>query len=121
MTGLRKYFKVIISRNALDESKGYLLLGGDPAVTCDFGDDFCLIDDQSWDSDHVLIKMNFFGIDVRPLVAAKLAGTPLDTFAPLDDHFIHASPYAGDPDDDYFLRLLEAFKDNYSPEKLLTA
>jgi len=119
--GLRQYFDLIVARHVLDESKGLLLLGGEPEKSYDFGGDFCLIDDQDWDANHTLIKMNFFGIDVRPVVDARKAENPLEYFAPIADHLIQAPAYEGDPEDDFFLRLLEAFKANYFPEEKLTA
>jgi len=115
--GIREHFDLIVSRHILEFSKGLLLLGGDPDCSYDFGGDFCLVDDQDWDSDHVLIKMNFFGVDVRPVVAARLAKEPLEGFSPIDDRFIQAPDYEGNPDDSFFLDLLNAFKENYIPDE----
>lgn len=121
ISGLRQYFDLVVSHHILDTSKGLLLLGGDPDSSYDFGGDFCLIDDQDWDSDHVLIKMNFFGVDVRPVVKARLDGEPLSGYPEVEDHLFSATPYEGDPDDNFFLRLLEAFEANYFPDEKLTA
>lgn len=120
-TGLRQYFDLIVSREALESSVGSLLSGGDPERSYDFGDDFCLVDDQSWNSDHVLIKMNFFGVDVRPVVDAELSGSGLDRFEPIDAHLIQAPDYEGDPEDDFFQRLLRAFQENYIPDDKVPA
>jgi len=112
-TGLRSYFDLIIHRHVLDMSKGLLLLGGEPEATYDMGGDFCLVDDQSWNSDHVLTKMSFLGVDVRPVIRARIDGKPLSEYEEVEKRFLQAPAYEGDPSDDFLIRLLEAFKNNY--------
>lgn len=119
--GIRPYFDAIVHRDFLEFAQGNLFYGGEPSRSYDLGGDFCLVDDQSWNSRHVLSKMNCFGIDVRPVVSAKRAGTPLDYYREIDDRFIQAPEYLGNPDDTFLSDLLESFKENYTPDEAMTA
>jgi hypothetical protein len=120
-SGIQRYFDLVVGREMLVTAGGRVLEGYPPEYAFTMEGDFGLVDDFSWISPVVLLKMSFLGVDILPAVEMLAKGGTPPLFPEIEDRYIQAPEFLGDPDDIFLLDLLDAFEKNFRSDAVISA